>query len=174
MLTARDDTIDHVKGLGAGADDYVVKPFTFAVLAARVKALLRRCESERPEVLHVDGLTLDTGSRQARRGDRAIEFTSTEYEVLPHDRARGAGAGCPDHGRRGHQDLSEYRSHHLAGDIAYARAVAGVNTVRHVVVQRDVALVSSTSIVDDMVKERRVNTAGAEFVVLSRQTATAP
>jgi len=82
MLTARDDTIDQVKGLEAGADDYVVKPFTFAVLAARVKALLRRRESERPEVMHFDGLTLDTGSRQARRGDRAIEFTSTEYEVL--------------------------------------------------------------------------------------------
>lgn len=82
MLTARDDTTDQVKGLEAGADDYVVKPFTFAVLAARVKALLRRRESERPEVMHFDGLTLDTGSRQARRGDRAIEFTATEYEVL--------------------------------------------------------------------------------------------
>lgn len=72
------------------------------------------------------------------------------------------------------ETLSEYRSHHLAGDIAYARAIAGVNTVRHVVVQRDVAWVSSTSIVDGRLKERRVNTAGAELVVLSRQNASAP
>jgi len=72
------------------------------------------------------------------------------------------------------ETLSEYRSHHMAGDIAYARAIAGVNTVRHVVVQRDVAWVSSTSIVDGMLKERRVNTAGAELVVLSRQNASAP
>ena len=82
ILSARDDPTDQVKGLGAGADDYVVKPFTFSVLAARVKALLRRRESERPAVLLFDSLTLDTGSRQARRGDREIEFTSTEYEVL--------------------------------------------------------------------------------------------
>ena len=82
MLTARDEIVDQVKGLEAGADDYVVKPFTFAVLAARVKALLRRRDSDRPEVMHFDGLTLDTGSRQARRGERDIEFTSTEYEVL--------------------------------------------------------------------------------------------
>ncbi len=82
MLTARDEATDQVKGLEAGADDYVVKPFTFSVLAARVKALLRRRESARPEVMHFDGLTLDTGSRQARRGEREIAFTSTEYEVL--------------------------------------------------------------------------------------------
>ena len=82
MLTARDDANDQVKGLAAGADDYVTKPFSFEVLAARVKALLRRREADRPEVMHFDGLTLDTGSRQAHRGDREITFTSTEYEVL--------------------------------------------------------------------------------------------
>jgi len=82
MLTARDDAADEVKGLDEGADDYVIKPFTFDVLAARVKALLRRRETDRPEVMHFDGLTLDTGSREARRGDREIDFTSTEYEVL--------------------------------------------------------------------------------------------
>lgn len=82
MLTARDEPTDQVKGLEAGADDYVVKPFTFSVLAARVKALLRRRESARPEVLRFDGLALDTGSRRARRGERDIEFTSTEFEVL--------------------------------------------------------------------------------------------
>ncbi len=82
MLTARDAPADQVKGLESGADDYVVKPFTFAVLAARVKALLRRREIERPEVLRFADLTLHTGTRRARRGARNIDLTATEYEVL--------------------------------------------------------------------------------------------
>ena len=82
MLTARDAPTDQVKGLDSGADDYVIKPFTFVVLAARVKALLRRRETDHPEVLRFDDLWLDTGARRARRGDRDIELTSTEYEVL--------------------------------------------------------------------------------------------
>jgi len=65
-----------------GADDYVVKPFTFDVLAARVKAVLRRRELNQPEVLHFADLSLDTGGRRARRGEREIDLTSTEYEVL--------------------------------------------------------------------------------------------
>ena len=82
MLTARDGPADQVQGLEGGADDYVVKPFSLAVLAARVKALLRRREAERPEVLRFDDLSLDTGTRRARRGGRDIDLTSTEYEVL--------------------------------------------------------------------------------------------
>ena len=82
LLTARDAPVDQVKGLEAGADDYVVKPFTFSVLAARVRALLRRCDSEHPDVLHFESLTLDTGTRQARRGERDIRLTATEYEVM--------------------------------------------------------------------------------------------
>jgi DNA-binding response OmpR family regulator len=82
MLTARDAPADQVQGLEHGADDYVVKPFTFDVLAARVKAVLRRRELHQPEVLHFASLSLDTGSRSARRGPRDIELTSTEYEVL--------------------------------------------------------------------------------------------
>lgn len=82
MLTARDATDDQVKGLESGADDYMVKPFTFAVLAARVKALLRRKETEHPEVMRFADLTLDTGMKRARRVSRDIELTSTEYEVL--------------------------------------------------------------------------------------------
>ena len=82
MLTARDAPADQVQGLESGADDYVVKPFTFAVLAARVKALLRRSETEHPEVMHFADLSLDTGTRRARRGARDVELTSTEYEVL--------------------------------------------------------------------------------------------
>lgn len=82
MLTARDAPADQVRGLDSGADDYVVKPFTFSVLVARVKALLRRREAEHPEVLRFPDLSLDTGTRRAQRGPREIDLTSTEYEVL--------------------------------------------------------------------------------------------
>ncbi|HEY0995720.1 MAG TPA: response regulator transcription factor [Gemmatimonadaceae bacterium] len=82
MLTARDEPADQVRGLGDGADDYVVKPFTFDILAARVRALLRRGDTDRPEVLRFEDLSLDTGTRQARRGPRVIDLTATEYEVL--------------------------------------------------------------------------------------------
>ncbi|MHB2034015.1 MAG: response regulator transcription factor [Gemmatimonadaceae bacterium] len=82
MLTARDAPLDQVRGLEAGADDYVVKPFTFEVLVAHVKALLRRHDTNRPEVLRFADLALDTGTRRAQRGARDIDLTSTEYEVL--------------------------------------------------------------------------------------------
>lgn len=82
MLTARDQTADQVRGFEAGADDYVAKPFTFEVLTARIKALLRRREADHPEMLRFADLTLDTGTRRAQRGARDIDLTSTEYEVL--------------------------------------------------------------------------------------------
>ena len=82
MLTARDDAEFQVKGLENGADDYVAKPFTFQVLVARVKALLRRRSAERAEVLRFADLSLDTGMRTAQRGSRTIDLTLTEYEVL--------------------------------------------------------------------------------------------
>jgi two-component system response regulator MprA len=71
-----------VEGLSHGADDYVVKPVDFEVLLARVRALLRRAVAEQPLVLRFADLVLDTGTRTARRGDRAIELTSTEYDLL--------------------------------------------------------------------------------------------
>ena len=82
MLTARDDSASQVQGLDGGADDYVVKPFTFEVLVARVKALLRRRELDHPVVMRFDDLALDTGTRRAQRGSRSVDLTSTEYEVL--------------------------------------------------------------------------------------------
>ncbi len=82
LLTARDAPADQVQGLARGADDYVVKPFTFEVLLARVRALLRRQESDQPAVLRFADLTLDTGTRRAHRGARAIDLTSTEYDLL--------------------------------------------------------------------------------------------
>ncbi len=82
MLTARDAASDEVRGLEIGADDYVVKPFTFEVLLARVKALLRRADPPGAEILRFADLLLDTGTHTARRGAREIDLTTTEYELL--------------------------------------------------------------------------------------------
>lgn len=82
MLTARDAPADQVRGLTEGADDYVVKPFTFEVLLARIHALLRRQEADRPPILRFADLALDTETRQAQRGDRVVDLTTTEYELL--------------------------------------------------------------------------------------------
>ncbi len=82
MLTARDEIADRVNGLEAGADDYLVKPFAPEELLARVKALLRRSQPERHEVLRYADVELDTGTRLAHRGVREIELSPTEYELL--------------------------------------------------------------------------------------------
>ena len=82
MLTAKDSIPDRVVGLDAGADDYLVKPFAFDELLARVRALLRRAGPPQAEVLRFADLELDTGTRQARRAGTAIELTAKEYELL--------------------------------------------------------------------------------------------
>jgi two-component system response regulator MprA len=82
MLTAKDSIEDRVVGLDAGADDYLVKPFALNELLARVRALLRRAKPVGPEVLKFEDLHLDTGTRQVFRGDKPIELTAKEYELL--------------------------------------------------------------------------------------------
>ena len=83
MLTARDDIRDRVSGLDAGADDYLVKPFAFDELLARVRALLRRSSPvSQPEIMHFSDLSLDTGTHRAYRQDTAIDLTAKEYELL--------------------------------------------------------------------------------------------
>src|SRR5512133_11079 len=82
MLTARDAVQDRVDGLDAGADDYVVKPFALEELLARLRALLRRTNGGPSEELAYADLTLDPGTREARRGDRPVELTKTEYNLL--------------------------------------------------------------------------------------------
>lgn len=82
MLTAKDSVPDRVKGLDAGADDYLVKPFALNELIARVRALIRRAKSEAPEVLTFSDLRLDTGTHQAFRGERHVELTAKEYDLL--------------------------------------------------------------------------------------------
>lgn len=82
MLTARDAVANRVEGLAVGADDYLVKPFAPEELVARVKALLRRSQAERYEVLRYADVELDTGTRLAHRGAREMELSPTEYELL--------------------------------------------------------------------------------------------
>ncbi len=82
LLTARDSIEDRVVGLETGADDYLVKPFAFAELLARVRVLLRRRQGDAPPLLRYGDLEMDTAGRTARRGGRTIALTTTEYELL--------------------------------------------------------------------------------------------
>jgi two-component system response regulator MprA len=84
MLTARDGVRDRVDGLDAGADDYVVKPFSLQELLARLRALLRRSNGDAGEVLSHADLTLNQSTREVRRGDRPVELTKTEFALLEH------------------------------------------------------------------------------------------
>jgi two-component system OmpR family response regulator len=82
MLTARDGVFDRVAGLDAGADDYLVKPFAFAELLARLRALRRRGRAERPSLLEVGDLRLDPAGRRVTRGDVDIPLSATEFSLL--------------------------------------------------------------------------------------------
>ena len=82
MLTARDSVSDRVGGLDAGADDYLVKPFAFPELSARVRTLLRRDTLHHQALLHVGSLELDTARRRACRGPRELDLTAKEFALL--------------------------------------------------------------------------------------------
>jgi two-component system OmpR family response regulator len=82
MLTARDAVRDRVAGLDGGADDYVTKPFSYAELLARLRALMRRGAIERPTQLEVGGLRLDPATRQVWRGEAEIELSAKEFAIL--------------------------------------------------------------------------------------------
>jgi two-component system, OmpR family, response regulator len=82
MLTARDGIEDRVRGLDAGADDYLTKPFAFVELLARVRALVRRGVQPRPVVLRVGDLVLDPASRAVSRGDALVGLTAKEFSLL--------------------------------------------------------------------------------------------
>lgn len=84
MLTAKDKILDRVEGLNSGADDYLIKPFAFDELVARVKALLRRPETQTGTILVVSDLTLDTITKQVTRGERDITLTPKEYSLLEY------------------------------------------------------------------------------------------
>jgi two-component system, OmpR family, response regulator len=107
MLTARDGVADRVAGLDAGADDYLAKPFSFAELLARLRALVRRGGVERPSVLEVGDLRLDPATRQVWRGPTEITLSAKEFALLETFM------------RRPGQVLSRYQLLEHAWDYAY-------------------------------------------------------
>ena len=84
MLTARDAVDDRVTGLDAGADDYLTKPFSFAELLARLRALIRRGVPERPTVLRQGDLVLDPATRRVARGEALVDLTPKEFALLEY------------------------------------------------------------------------------------------
>jgi DNA-binding response OmpR family regulator len=82
MLTARSEVADRIRGLDAGADDYLVKPFDFGELLARLRALGRRSQSERAPLVEVGELQLDSATRTVTRAGQEVELTAREFEVL--------------------------------------------------------------------------------------------
>jgi two-component system OmpR family response regulator len=82
FLTARDEVGDRVRGLDTGADDYLVKPFSFAELLARLRALVRRAPGERPSELEVADLRLDPAAHRAWRGEVELELSAKEFALL--------------------------------------------------------------------------------------------
>jgi two-component system OmpR family response regulator len=106
MLTARGSVVDRVAGLDAGADDYLVKPFAFDELLARLRALLRRGQVSRPSVLTIGDLRLDPVARRVWRGEQEVVLTAQEFSLL-QTLARRPG-----------QVLSREQLTHLAWDIA--------------------------------------------------------
>jgi len=82
MLTAKDTIQDRIQGLDAGADDYVVKPFNLDELTARVRALLRRTQTERSPILKFADLTMNMSAREVFRGEKRVSLTAKEYDLL--------------------------------------------------------------------------------------------
>jgi two-component system OmpR family response regulator len=94
MLTAKDGEYDEAEALDTGADDFLSKPFSFVVLVARLRALIRRGSSPRPAVLEVGSLVLDPATRACARGDVAIKLTAREFSLL-EDLMRRDGLVAP-------------------------------------------------------------------------------
>ncbi len=84
ILTAKDQTKDKVDGLNAGADDYLIKPFAFEELLARIKALLRRPKTHIHKILRIADLTLDTVNYEVSRDDKKINLSTTEFALLEY------------------------------------------------------------------------------------------
>ncbi|NEP03178.1 MAG: response regulator transcription factor [Symploca sp. SIO2E9] len=84
LLTAKDEVSDRVAGLDAGADDYVVKPFSVEELLARVRVQLRRSQEQESEILQFDDLSLNHRTREVYRGNRLIELTAKEFDLLEY------------------------------------------------------------------------------------------
>jgi two-component system OmpR family response regulator len=97
MLTARDAVEDRVRGLDAGADDYLTKPFSFPELFARLRALVRRGPTERPSILTVGDLVLDPARHEVGRGGEPLELTAKEFALLEYFMRHGGEALSRSH-----------------------------------------------------------------------------
>jgi two-component system, OmpR family, response regulator len=123
ILTARDAVEDRVHGLDTGADDYLVKPFSFAELVARLRALARRAPVERPAVLQVGDLRLDPAGKRAWRGDTEISLSPTEFALLEFFMRRPGVTLSRDDLVRGAWDMAfEHRSNIVDVYVRYLRA----------------------------------------------------
>ena len=94
VLTAKDGELDEAEALDTGADDFLTKPFSYVVLVARIRALLRRGAPARPSVLRCGGIELDLGSRTCRRAGEVVEMTGREFAILEY-MVRHAGEVVP-------------------------------------------------------------------------------
>jgi two-component system, OmpR family, response regulator len=123
MLTARDAVDDRVDGLDAGADDYLVKPFSFTELLARLRALTRRAPGERPTVLEVGDLRLDPAARRAWRGSVELHLSTKEFALLELFMRRPGSTLSRDALLDGAWDLAfERRSNVVDVYVGYLRA----------------------------------------------------
>ncbi len=84
LLTARGEVEDRIKGLNIGADDYIAKPFDFSELLARLRSVIRRSKGKPAPVIVIGDLTIDTNSREIRRGGRDIKLSAKEYNMLEY------------------------------------------------------------------------------------------
>lgn len=122
MLTARDAVGDRVRGLDAGADDYLMKPFSFDELLARVRALGRRAPRERASMLEVGDLRLDAEAHRAWRGDSELELSAREFALLEHFMRHPGAVLTRDQLLGGAWDLSsELRSNVVDVYVRYLR-----------------------------------------------------
>jgi two-component system OmpR family response regulator len=138
MLTARDAVDDRVAGLDAGADDYLTKPFSFAELLARLRALVRRPPLERPTVLEVDDLRLEPATRRVWRGDTEVQLSAKEFALLETFMRRPGEVlsryhlleHCWDHGYENRSNVVDVYVRYLREKIDRPFGRASLETVR--------------------------------------------
>ncbi|RZU64548.1 DNA-binding response OmpR family regulator [Microterricola gilva] len=138
VLTAKDGVLDQVEALETGADDYLTKPYTFAILVARIHALIRRGSSPRPPILRVGDLSLDPATRSVDRAGAPIELTAREFAVLEFlcrntDRVVGKREvldGVWDFAFDGDPNIVEVYIRHLRNKIDRPFGRASIQTLR--------------------------------------------
>jgi two-component system, OmpR family, response regulator len=138
MLTAKDGEWDQIEALDTGADDFLTKPFSFSILLARIRALIRRGARERPAVLEAGDLCVDPAARQVRRGAEAIVLTTREFSVLEFLIRRKGDVvskreileGVWDHDYEGDPNIIEVYIRHLRNKLDRPFGRAAIETIR--------------------------------------------